>query len=74
MTEAVVAMAADGFEHLGLLRIEAGVFARNAASMRVLEKSGFQREGWLRQRVTKDGETMDAALYALLRPSPPSRS
>lgn len=69
MTEAVAAMAAYGFGQFDLIRIEAEVFARNPASMRVLEKSGFQREGWLRQRITKDGETMDAALYALLRPA-----
>ena len=70
MTEAVVAMTNYGFEQFDLLRVEAVVFARNPASMRVLEKSGFEREGWLRQSVTKDGETMDAALYALLRPAP----
>lgn len=67
MTQAVVAMSAYGFEQFDLLRIEADVFARNPASMRVLEKAGFEREGWLRQRVTKDGETMDVAVYALLR-------
>lgn len=67
MTEAVVAMTAYGFEHFDLLRIEAEVFARNPASMRVLEKAGFEREAWLRQRITKDGETMDVAMYALLR-------
>lgn len=69
MTDVVAAMAAYGFGQFDLIRIEAEVFARNPASMRVLEKSGFQREGWLRQSVTKDGETMDAALYALLRPA-----
>ncbi|TAK78846.1 MAG: N-acetyltransferase [Dehalococcoidia bacterium] len=69
MTEAVVAMTAHAFEQFDLLRIEADVFARNPASMRVLEKAGFEREAWLRQRVTKGGETMDAAMYALLRPA-----
>jgi RimJ/RimL family protein N-acetyltransferase len=74
MTEAVVAITAYGFEQFDLLRIEAEVFSRNPASMRVLEKAGFEREGWLRQRVTKDGETMDVAVYALLSPAEPSRS
>ena len=69
MAEAVVAMTTYGFEQFDLLRVEAVVFARNPASMRVLEKSGFEREGWLRQSVTKDGETLDAAMYALLRPT-----
>jgi RimJ/RimL family protein N-acetyltransferase len=70
MTDAVMAITAYGFDHLDLLRIEADVFARNPASMRVLEKAGFEREGWLRQRITKDGETIDAAVYGLLRRVP----
>jgi RimJ/RimL family protein N-acetyltransferase len=47
-------------------RLEAPVFAWNPASMRVLEKAGFVREGVLRRSVTKDGELIDSVLYALL--------
>jgi [ribosomal protein S5]-alanine N-acetyltransferase len=35
--------------------------------MRVLEKSGFVREGLLRKSVLKDGQLIDQVLYALVR-------
>jgi RimJ/RimL family protein N-acetyltransferase len=36
--------------------------------MRVLEKAGYEREGRLRQSVTKDGQAVDEVLYAIVRP------
>ena len=47
-------------------RLEAPIFAWNPASMRVLEKLGFQREGTLRQSVTKDGQLIDSVMYVYL--------
>lgn len=44
-TEAGEAFVAQGFETLGLRRIEAGINAQNAASLRVIEKLGFT---WVR--------------------------
>jgi RimJ/RimL family protein N-acetyltransferase len=41
---------------------------RNAASIRTLERLGFQREGYLRERWQVNGETQDALFYGLLRP------
>lgn len=66
-TDAVRAVTAYAFERFDLVRIHAEVFARNVASARVLEKAGFALEGRLRARVTKEGETLDALLYALVR-------
>lgn len=66
-TEAVRAVSAHALGALGLARVEAQVFAWNPASMRVLEKCGFVREGWLRASAVKDGELIDAALYARVR-------
>jgi ribosomal-protein-alanine N-acetyltransferase len=66
-SEAARAMTGYGFARFPLDRIEAEVFERNAASMRVLEKAGYRLEGTLRQRITKAGETMDATIYAILR-------
>jgi RimJ/RimL family protein N-acetyltransferase len=66
-TEAVRAMTAYGFEEFGLVRIFAGVFEWNPASMRVLEKAGYELEGRLRKAVTKDGETIDQLVYAVVR-------
>jgi ribosomal-protein-alanine N-acetyltransferase len=41
---------------------------RNAASVRTLERLGFQREGYLRERWQVNGEIQDAFFYGLLRP------
>ena len=45
-------------------RLEAPVFAWNPASMKVLEKVGFIREGVLRRSVLKDGQLIDSVMYA----------
>lgn len=45
MTEAVSMMTQFGFEALRLHRIEANVMPRNKASIRVLEKCGYESEG-----------------------------
>jgi ribosomal-protein-alanine N-acetyltransferase len=50
-----------------LVRLEASVFAWNPASMRVLEKCGFQREAVLRKSAWKDGELIDRVIFALIR-------
>lgn len=63
-TEAVRAVTAHAFGTLGLRRVFALPFARNAASCRVLEKAGYVREGLLRRSALKDGVLLDQALYA----------
>jgi RimJ/RimL family protein N-acetyltransferase len=50
----------------GLARLEAPVFEWNPASMRVLEKCGFVREGVLRASVVVDGQVIDRVIYALV--------
>lgn len=67
MPVAVKALVRYGFETLGLIRLEAHIFARNQQSARVLEKVGFKREGLLRQASMKEGEALDNVLYALLK-------
>jgi len=47
------------------VRLEAPVLAWNPASMRVLEKLGFERVTVLRKSVTKDGQLIDSVLYSL---------
>ncbi len=66
-TAAVKVLTAYGFETLGLIRIDARVRTGNAASVRVLEKVGYQREGLLRRAALKDGVPVDNLLYAILR-------
>jgi len=55
------------FEEFGLVKITAHVFPHNPASARVLEKCGFQQEGFLRQHFLKDGRFIDVRLFGLLR-------
>jgi ribosomal-protein-alanine N-acetyltransferase len=66
-SEAVGAMVAHAFATLGLLRVQANVYAPNVASARVLEKNGFELEGTLRRAVRKRGEVLDVKLYARVR-------
>jgi len=67
-TEAVRGITAYAFDTIPeLVRIQAGVFEWNPASMRVLEKAGYEREALLRQNIWKDGTLMDSVQYAKLR-------
>ena len=68
-TSAVRQVCRHIFENTDILRIFAEPFARNAASCRVLEKSGFVLEGVLQQNAVKNGEVLDMKLYARLRAS-----
>jgi [ribosomal protein S5]-alanine N-acetyltransferase len=63
-TAAVSAVSEHALTRLGFQRLEAPVFAWNPASMRVLEKCGYAREGIMRKSVFKDGELIDSVLYA----------
>ena len=67
MSEATSTLLRFAFEELGLHRVEAGVDPRNEASIRLLERLGFQREGYLRERWIVGGEINDTVLYGLLR-------
>jgi ribosomal-protein-alanine N-acetyltransferase len=67
VTEGLQAMVDHGFGALGLNRIEADIDPRNAASARVLEKIGFQKEGYMPERWIVQGEPADTAWYGLLR-------
>ncbi|MGC5053550.1 GNAT family N-acetyltransferase [Micromonospora sp. DT48] len=60
-----------GFGHAGLSRLWAGTLPENVASMRVLEKAGFRREGLLRGRlVGAAGRRADSTIYGLLVTDP----
>ena len=54
------------FAALDLHRIEADVDPHNTASLRLLERIGFVREGLLRERWHVGGERQDSAIYGLL--------
>jgi RimJ/RimL family protein N-acetyltransferase len=67
MNEALQSLLEYAFEILKLRRMEADVDPRNAASIRTLERLGFQREGFLRERWHVAGEIQDALFYGLLK-------
>lgn len=67
MTEAVKAVTTYAFRNFDLCRLYAGVFASNPASVRVLEKAGYQFEGRLRKSITKYGQTIDELIYAQVK-------
>jgi RimJ/RimL family protein N-acetyltransferase len=49
------------------VRIQAHTNVRNMASQRVLEKTGFQKEGIIRERIFIRGEWRDEFIYSILR-------
>jgi ribosomal-protein-alanine N-acetyltransferase len=67
MTAVVQRVCQHAFEEFALAKILAHVFPNNPASARVLEKCGFQEEGFLRKHFLKDDEFLDARLFGLLR-------
>ena len=66
-TAAVRAVTQYAFGSFDLCRIFGQVFEWNTASMRVMEKCGYQREARLKRAATKDGRTIDIYVYATLR-------
>jgi RimJ/RimL family protein N-acetyltransferase len=53
-----------GFESLNYIRIFAGVFEYNKASMRVLEKNGYVLECIKRKAIFKNNQILDEYYYA----------
>ncbi len=66
VTEAARALLAWGFGTGLLHRVTAKCDTRNAASVRVLERLGFTREGHTREDFNKDGEWSDTYIFGLL--------
>lgn len=67
MQEALNALLGFSFDKLNMHRIEADVDPNNASSIKTLERLGFRREGYLRERWLVGGEIQDALFYGLLR-------
>ena len=66
-TEALRPVIHFGFATMGLNRLSATTIPANAASMRVLQKLGFQEEGILRQWAFWKGQFQDLRCFSLLR-------
>ena len=70
----VTRFAPEAMRAFRLHRLFAAVYANNPASMRVLEKAGFAREGVQKSAVVKRGELLDLIVYARVRDSLESSS
>ena len=66
MIEALPVLIDHAFGELGLRRLEADVDPRNEPSLRLLDKLGFEREGYLRERYDVNGELQDTVMLGLL--------
>jgi [ribosomal protein S5]-alanine N-acetyltransferase len=71
MSAALRALIPFSFVTLRLHRLEAACIPTNLASIRLLEKSGFQREGYARQYLCINGVWQDHLLYARIKDDPP---
>lgn len=70
MTEAVAIAVRQAFDELRLHRVEAACLPHNIASIRVLERNGFAREGLARRYLRINGIWQDHILFGLLSEDP----
>ena len=70
MTAAVRAIVPFAFTTLRLHRLEAACIPTNEASTRLLDRTGFQREGYAREYLCINGLWQDHLLYARLKDAP----
>ncbi len=67
MTDAIGSLVPVAFERYAIVRLQAGIFSNNPASMRVLEKCGFTREAVHRNAIIKNGVILDEVMYVHFR-------
>ena len=70
MYQALEAVIAFAFDTLNLHRIEADTDTKNAGSLALLEKLGFEREGLFRERWFVYSKWDDSVMLALLNKGP----
>jgi ribosomal-protein-alanine N-acetyltransferase len=67
MSAAVAALVPFAFQTLRLHRVEAACVPTNQPSIRLLERNGFEREGYARRYLCINGVWADHYLYARVR-------
>jgi ribosomal-protein-alanine N-acetyltransferase len=67
MKEAFPAIVNYGFETMTLNRIEAFIGPSNAASLKLVERFGFTREGCMRKHYFTNGHFEDSVVFSLLK-------
>jgi ribosomal-protein-alanine N-acetyltransferase len=69
MHEAMTAVINYGFNVMKLHSIEANVNPGNTASIKLLERNNFTREGYFKENYFYNGNFLDSAIYSLLAPN-----
>jgi ribosomal-protein-alanine N-acetyltransferase len=67
MTEALKPIIHFAFHDMNMNKIEAEVTSENDASLHLLSKLGFHKDGVLRQHEFEKGRYIDLAIYSLLK-------
>lgn len=65
-TDAARTLTTYAFQELGLHRVSAAIGPENAASIAMVERLGFVKEGVLRHHVFTNGAWRDSVLYSVL--------
>lgn len=71
MGEAVAATMHHGFHVMRLHSVEASVTPDNTASIHVLERAGFRKEGYFKENFRSNGVFLDSVVYSRLTPLHP---
>jgi RimJ/RimL family protein N-acetyltransferase len=69
VTTALALITEYCFHDLGLIRVFTGVFEYNTASMRVLEKCGFQKDCVFKKAVIKQNHIWDEVRFSKINPA-----
>lgn len=69
VTSSIRTIIPIAFRERDIIRLQAGVFSNNPASMKVLEKNGFILEAIHTSAITKGEKTFDEHLYVIFRES-----
>lgn len=69
ITKAVRLITDYGFNELKFIRIHTGIFEYNIASMKVLEKNGFKKDGVFEKNIFKNGKIWDEHRYSKINPA-----
>lgn len=67
MSEAVSVVIGYGFNNLNLHRIEVKVAPLNTPSVRIIEKNGFKKEGFLREDYFINDKYENSEIYSMLK-------
>lgn len=63
--EAISLVSFYAFNIIGLNKLKAGAYADNLASIKALEKSGFEQEGYFKGEAFCEGREMNVAVFGL---------